>query len=216
MEQLQPGIFQEGEKIYTLNATPGYSHYGENLVERGGKEYREWNPHRSKAAAALMKDIDLGLEKDSEVLYLGAASGTTVSHFSDVISRGFVVAVEYSETVIRGLVSLAENRENIAPVLGDARKPSEYSDFLDEADVVFQDISQSDQAEIFLRNTDRYLKEGGTGLFAVKARSISSSRNRGEIFSEVKDKLRQDFKILQETELEPYEKEHLFLKLEKK
>ncbi len=216
MEEIQPGIFREGEKIFTENDCPGEPVYGEQLVREDSTEYREWNPHRSKAGAAVKKGIDLGLEKDLEVLYLGAASGTTVSHFSDILRDGFVIGIEYSDTVIRELVKLAEKRQNIAPVLSNARRPEDYSDLIDKVDVVFQDISQRDQPEIFIRNSRKYLKEGGTGLFAVKARSMSSSRDAEELFSEVEQKMEKGFKVVERTRLDPYEKEHLFLKLKKK
>lgn len=215
MEEIQPGIYRKDGRLYTVNANPGEKVYGEELRNED-REYRAWNPSRSKAGAAVMKGIDLGLEQDSEVLYLGAASGTTVSHFSDILVDGFVYAVEYSETVARDLLELAEARENIAPVLGDARKPGEYADLVGEVDTVFQDISQQDQPEIFLKNAERFLKDNGTGLIAVKAQSISTSRDPEEIFEEVKEKLEEKFEILEESLLDPYETDHLFLKMRKK
>lgn len=45
-----------------------------------------WNPFRSKLAAAILGGIDeIHMPPGSKVLYLGAASGTTVSHVSDVV-----------------------------------------------------------------------------------------------------------------------------------
>lgn len=213
MEEVQTGVHRHGEKLYTRNSSPGYAHYGEKLLEVDGEEYREWNPQRSKIAAAIEKGIETGIEEDEEMLYLGAASGTTVSHLSDVLTEGFVVALEYSEDVARDLVKLAEKRSNIAPVIGDARKPAEYDEFVDSPDLVFQDISQKDQAEIILKNA-RYF-EVDRAMIAVKAQSISSSRDAEEVFGEVKTKLREEFNVVEETTLEPYETDHLFLKLER-
>lgn len=49
-------------------------------------EYRVWNPFRSKLAAAILGGIDqIHMPPGSKVLYLGAASGTTVSHVADVV-----------------------------------------------------------------------------------------------------------------------------------
>lgn len=215
MKQIQPGIFRKGSKLYT-EAASTEKVYGESFIEEDGKTYREWTPSRSKVAAAVMNGIELGVRKDDEILYLGAASGTTVSHFSDVLLDGFVYAVEYSDTVLRDLLKVSEQRENIAPFLADARKPEEYGDLVTEVDIVFQDISQRDQAEIFTRNCKRFLKQGGIGLLAVKSRSISSTRDKEEIYNEVRDKIQENFDILDEKELEPYEKEHLFLKVKEK
>lgn len=49
-------------------------------------EYRVWNPFRSKLAAAVLGGVEqIHMPPGSKVLYLGAASGTTVSHVSDVV-----------------------------------------------------------------------------------------------------------------------------------
>ena len=49
-------------------------------------EDRVWNPFRSKLAAAILGGVDqIHMPPGSKVLYLGAASGTTVSHVSDVV-----------------------------------------------------------------------------------------------------------------------------------
>lgn len=213
MEEIRPGIYTQKDMIYTENASPGYKVYGENFVHENDTEYRRWVEKRSKACAALQNGMDLELEQDFNVLYLGAASGTTVSHFSDILTEGVIVGVEYSDTVIKGLVDLAEKRDNIAPVLGNARNPEEYEEYLEEYDYVFQDISQRDQAEIFLKNCREYLKDGGTGLLSIKARSISDSRPAEEIFDEVKNKVSEELEIVEETRLEPYEKDHLMIKV---
>lgn len=49
-------------------------------------EYRVWNPFRSKLAAAILGGVDkIHMGPGSRVLYLGAASGTTVSHVADIV-----------------------------------------------------------------------------------------------------------------------------------
>jgi len=213
MDEIQPGIFGQGDLIYTLNHNAGGEVYGEALINENGEEYRRWEADRSKAGAAVQKGVDLDLEKDDIVLYLGAASGTTVSHFSDILEEGLVVGVEYSDTVARKLVRLAEQRDNIAPVLGDARNPEGYEHLIQEADVVFQDISQRDQPEIFTKNVEKYMKDDGTALIAVKAKSISDSRDPEDVYQKVKDKLTEKLEIVEETTLDPYETDHLFLRL---
>ena len=45
-----------------------------------------WNPFRSKLAASIVGGIEnIYMQPGSKVLYLGAASGTTVSHVADLI-----------------------------------------------------------------------------------------------------------------------------------
>lgn len=216
MEEIQPGIYRKNDTIYTEAASPD-SVYGETFVTEDGQKYRKWDASRSKAGAAVRKGVDLGIERSDDVLYLGAASGTTVSHFSDILNEGFIFAVEYSETVVRDLLNVAEDRENIAPILGNARNPEEYEDLIGgEVDVVFQDISQSDQAEIFIKNCREYLRDDGVALLAVKAQSISTSEEPEKVFEDVKQKLADHFEIVEEKTLEPYETDHLFLRMEKK
>ena len=55
--------------------------------EQGSKiEYRVWNPFRSKLAAAILGGVEkIHMMPGAKVLYLGAASGTTVSHVSDIL-----------------------------------------------------------------------------------------------------------------------------------
>jgi hypothetical protein len=91
------------DALVTRNMAPGESVYGEKRVsveqEAGEKiEYRVWNPFRSKLAAAVLAGVDnIHIKPGAKVLYLGAASGTSVSHVSDVVGpEGSVYAVEFS------------------------------------------------------------------------------------------------------------------------
>ena len=68
--------------------------YGENFRQIESRNCRGWDPERSKAAAAIKNGLELDLPRDTNLLYLGAASGTTVSHFSDLLTDGLVYAVE--------------------------------------------------------------------------------------------------------------------------
>lgn len=76
-----------------MNSTPGESVYNEKRISTlnhaGEKvEYRVWNAYRSKLAATVLGGVEqLYIEPGSKVLYLGAASGTTVSHVSDIIGK---------------------------------------------------------------------------------------------------------------------------------
>ena len=86
------------KRIYTLNLTPGKTVYDERLVTEAGSEYREWNPRKSKLGAAIAKGCtNIFIRNGSVVLYLGCASGTTVSHVSDIVGReGFVFALDFA------------------------------------------------------------------------------------------------------------------------
>jgi rRNA 2'-O-methyltransferase fibrillarin len=52
------------------------------------------------------------------VLYLGAASGSSVSHVSDVVGpEGVVYAVEFSHRSGRDLIGMAKKRTNVIRAL---------------------------------------------------------------------------------------------------
>ncbi|RXN37261.1 rRNA 2 -O-methyltransferase fibrillarin [Labeo rohita] len=78
------------DALVTKNMVIGESVYGEKRisVEEGETkiEYRAWNPFRSKLAAAILGGVDqIHIKPGAKVMYLGAASGTTVSHVSDIV-----------------------------------------------------------------------------------------------------------------------------------
>ncbi len=210
------GIYRIDGKLATENSVKGAKVYGEDLVMVDGKEYRLWNPYRSKLAAAIingMKNISL-LETDN-VLYLGAATGTTASHVSDITKGGKVFCVELSERNMRDLLNVCGKRTNMLPILSDARLTERYSKYLPVCDVIYQDISSKDQAEILNKNS-KFLKAGGIAYFIIKSQSIDISRNPENIYAEELAKLSKDFEILERIDLEPFDSLHLFTVLRKK
>jgi fibrillarin-like pre-rRNA processing protein len=223
MEQLRKfAVFEKAtdrRNLYTKNLTPGKSFFAELLVKEGGAEYRAWDVSRSKLGAAIKKGISqIGLKEGDVVLYLGASHGFTPSFVSDMVGKnGFVFCIDVAPRVVRDLVFVCEARENMAPILADANHPEEYKELVvKEADVVYQDISQKNQVQIFLKNCDAYLKKGGFGLLAVKARSIDVTRRPGEIFSQVRRELEQHITIVDYKELDPFERDHAFFVCKKK
>lgn len=207
--------FKDGN-VATKNLTPGISVYGEELINEN-EEYRIWNPRRSKLAAALLNGLEkLNLEDTSKVLYLGASTGTTVSHISDIVINGKIYAVEFSPTTAKKLVQLSRQRPNIAPILGDATKPKGYLNYVENVDLVYCDVAQPTQTELFMRNMNLFLKDDGMGLITIKARSIDVVQKPKKIFKEEEKKLKEKgFKIIDKIKLEPYEKDHVALLVEK-
>ncbi len=85
------------QKLFTKNLDVGKAIYEEWLFFEKDDEYREWNPYRSKLGALIKKKVrNIYLSKNTRILYLGASSGTTVSHVSDIVSKGIVFAVEFT------------------------------------------------------------------------------------------------------------------------
>jgi len=213
------GVFLIDSKLATPNLTPGNSVYGEQLFTVGKKEYREWIPYRSKPAAAIKKGLKtFPIESGMKILYLGIASGTTSSHFSDIIGKeGIIYGVEISERVLRDLIPVAEKRGNIIPILADARDVNSYeSVVVEKVDLVYEDVADPDQIKILIWNCEKFLKEGGFAMIAIKSQSIDVVKKPRDVYKESLEELEKHFQILDKVELDPYEKAHLFVVLRKK
>jgi fibrillarin-like pre-rRNA processing protein len=222
MKEIFPGVWKKGEKILTENLAPGSRVYGEELLKaKAGKggliEYRVWNSYRSKAAAGIARGLkNFPLKPKMKILYLGIASGTTASHFSDIIGRdGVIYGVEISERSIRDLNNVAESRGNIIPILANARRPEDYA-WVEPVDVVFQDVATDDQSEILIRNCEKFLRPKGFAMLSIKSRSIDVTRPPREIYMQEIEKLKKHFEIIERLELDPYEKDHMLVVMRKR
>ena len=218
MQEIFDGIFVQGKSIFTKNLILGKKVYGERLVREGNEEYREWDPHRSKYGAAVRNGLSKSIFHSGETaLYLGSAEGTTVSHVSDIVGeKGAVFCVDLSEIAMQKLSKLAETRENLFPILSDAQMTDNYKEFFTEKiDALFQDISQRNQADIFVRNA-QFLKKGGLAALALKTKSISQSMKKEDILKGENKILEKEFEILQVVNIEPYEKHHYLILCKKK
>jgi rRNA 2'-O-methyltransferase fibrillarin len=212
--------------LVTKNLTPGESVYGEKRISVDGPstpavdgevpaqskvEYRVWNPFRSKLAAGILGGLDdIFIKPGASVLYLGAASGTSVSHVADIVGpTGRVYAVEFSHRSGRDLITMATHRTNVIPIIEDARHPLRYRMLVGMVDVVFADVAQPDQARIVGLNAHLFLKAGGGVLISIKASCIDSTAKPEVVFaSEVKKMREERIKPKEQLTLEPFERDH--------
>ena len=205
-------INSEGQKkLATENMIPGNQVYKEKLVIKKNIEYRLWDPFRSKLAASIMNELDyFPFENKSKILYLGATTGTTVSHVSDIVCpNGIVFAVEHASRFARDFLDrVASDIKNIVPILQDARKPKEYFSVFGKVDVVYVDIAQPDQTQIAIDNCKMFLKKRGYFFLVIKTRSIDVTKAPKRIVEEEIEKLKEKFEILQSIDLHPYDKDH--------
>lgn len=206
------------DSLVTLNSTPGKEVYGEKRIQvevpgEGNEklEYRVWNPFRSKLAAAILGGVEnIWMGPGAKVLYLGAASGTTVSHVSDIVGpTGVVYAVEFAHRPGRDLINVAKSRTNIVPVIEDARHPLKYRMLVGMVDTIFADVAQPDQARIVAINAHHFLKNGGHFVVSVKASCIDSTVSPEVVFAREIEKFKAEkFKPKEQLTLEPYERDH--------
>ena len=213
--EISPGVFileVDGQKRLATRSDDSVPVYGERILEG----YRLWDPFRSKLAALLLKGRSTRpvLARDAKVLYLGAATGTTVSHVSDIVRDGLVYAVEYSPRSMRDLVRLCERRKNIVPILADAARPEEYAFLVEPVDLIYQDVAQRSQAEIASRNAARYLKPGGDLILMLKTRSVDVTRSP-EAVLQAEMKNMQGMDLLHVMDLQPFHQDHFAMQAKK-
>lgn len=203
------------QRLATRNLVPGKNVYGERLVSSKGTEYRIWDPFRSKFTAAILKGLaTVSIQPGHKVLYLGAASGTTASHVSDIIGeKGHVYCVEFAARAMRELVNnVCAFRPNMTPILDDARMPEKYTMFVEQVDDIYCDIAQPEQAKVLADNAELFLKENGWAMLAVKSQSIDVTKKPVEVYEQEINVLEsRGFIIKEVVRLEPYDKAHAMI-----
>lgn len=211
IQQIGENVYQIDNQIATVNLTPTKQVYQETLLQHEDKEFRLWNPRRSKLAAAIIKGLrTFPFKKDSKVLYLGASAGTTPSHISDICSEGRIYSVEFSPTMMREFLDVSKNRKNLIPLLEDATRPENYQSYVECVDIIYSDVAQAQQTKLFIDNFKMFSKEDTVGILMIKARSIDVTRNPNEIFKQEKRHLEEEgLKVIEEIKLNPYEKDHI-------
>lgn len=210
-------ILEDGtQRLATKNLSPGRNVYGERLVNFRGVEYRVWDAFRSKLAAAILKNLKVvPIRPGHQVLYIGAASGTTASHVSDVVEeKGHVYCVEFASRSMRELINnVCLYRSNMSPILEDARFPEKYAILVrGRVDDIYCDIAQPEQAKILADNADLFLKKSGWIMLAVKAQSIDVTKEPTEVYQgEIRVLETRGFDVKEVVDLEPYDKAHVMI-----
>ena len=203
------------QRLATKNLAVGRTVYGERLVKSKGVEYRIWDPYRSKLAAAILKGLGtIPIKPENKVLYLGAASGTTASHVSDMVGEtGHVFCVEFASRSIRELVNnVCAFRANMSPILADARFPERYSTIIGKVDNIYCDIAQPEQAKVLADNAHMFLLKEGWVMLAIKAQSIDVTKEPTQIYKqEIKTLQNRGFDVKETVHLEPYDKAHAMI-----
>ncbi|WP_416839848.1 fibrillarin-like rRNA/tRNA 2'-O-methyltransferase [Haloferax sp. DFSO52] len=185
-------------------STQGPPVYGEPTDTDG---WRAWDANRSKLGGMLELGMDPGLVGGETVLYLGAASGTTVSHVADF--AGPTYAVEFAPRPVRDLVAVAEARDNLFPLLKDARDPASYAHVVEaDVDCLVMDVATRGQATVAVRNR-QFLADDGRLLMAVKARSEDVTADPDDVFDDVLDELEAAYDILETARLDRFHADHL-------
>lgn len=202
MRELQvPNLFEDRGNLYS-QSKDGKSIYGEQVTNRGGKYFRVFSPIRSKLSSSIRLGLKPDIRKGDHMLYLGAGAGTTASHVSDSLSDGVIFAVEFAPVPFIKLTSISGIKENIFPILSDAQKPETFGLFIDRVDILYQDVSQPNQIDIFSKNLDHFGAK--RGILMLKTFSLRSD------FSVEKEirRIRDNFSVGQVKDISRFHKGH--------
>ncbi len=203
MSELPEGVERRSFDGKQRLATKGQPVYGEPTDGR----WRLWDAGRSKLGAMLELDMEIPLGGSESVLYLGAASGTTVSHVADF--AGPTYAVEFAPRPVRDLVGVAEDRSNLFPLLKDVRKPETYAHIVErDLDILVQDVATRGQARVAVENA-QFLADDGLLCLAVKARSEDVTADPETVFKRVREEVADAYEIIDSRRLEPFHDDHL-------
>lgn len=204
-KNLLSGESLNGEKLITIEEAKEDNIYFEsaskNIMSNNNNknkvEYRIWDAFYSKLGATIINGIrDIFIKPGSKVLYLGAGSDSyvTISHISDLVGEeGIVYGVELSEIKGLDLKNMGEKRENIIPIINDARKPFNYKNIITNlVDCILVDISSQDISSIISINAASFLKNKGGFICLINNESQPN-------------KIDEQIKLLRENNLYPKE-----------
>ena len=185
---------------------PSYLRKRKGALElRKNKKWIKWSPFHSKLSAYLLGGGEYWpFKENSRILYLGAAEGNTLSFLSEICTKNTITAVEISAIAMAELLELVEKKRNIIPYLGDAHFPNKYHVQANKPEIIYQDIAQNDQIDIFLRNCNYFNPK--CAFLMLKTQSISGENKT--IFEDTKIKLNEIFENIEMININKWAKGH--------
>lgn len=209
-----PRLATDGREFYTKHAGDGRPAFGESVVSGpDGHAWRHFDPRRSKTAATLRsgglgEDL-LAVLSGAPLLYLGAASGSSLSHLADIVAPEPAFGVEVAARSFADLLDNLRGWPNVFPVHADARRPERYAALVGRAGTIVQDVAAPDQVEILAANAGAFLPKGAPLLLFLKARSVDSTADPGEVFGATRERLPvAGFEVREQRSLEPFDRDH--------
>ena len=185
---------------------PNYLRKKRGLLQiRKDGRWDVWNPYHSKLSAYLVAGgKNWPFKKNSKILYLGSAEGNTISYLSEICNTNSITAVEISPVAMAELLVLVKKKDNIIPCLCDAHFPEKYRIQANNPEIIYQDIAQNNQVDIFIRNCG-YFKPKQAFLM-LKTHSMA---NRDvDIFKNTEEKLNEIFGRVESVNISKWAKGH--------
>ena len=218
------------EQLATKNMVKGTKTRKEKIVIVNNEEFLEWNPYKSKLAAAIRNGLQiLPIIKNSKVVCINPLEESTILHISNIVdSGGSVFVIDVNKNKKSFLNKLVNTHKNIIPIYDTVDELSFSSSITGKVDALYVDIPESEQIEQIVEKYGSLLKnEGFLMLIAKKddnaiiendiAGWMAEQRAGLNKIREITTKLKSQFEIIQEINLginyaaEPYHKFYIFI-----
>ena len=225
--QIQIG---DKEQLATKNIVEGTKTHKEKIVIVNDEEFLEWNPYKSKLAAAIRNGLQiLPIIKNSKVVCINPLEESTILHISNIVgSKGSVFVIDVDKNKKSFLNKLVNTHKNIIPIYDTVDELSFSSSITGKVDALYVDIPESEQIEQIVEKYGSLLKnEGFLMLIAKKddnaiiendiAGWMAEQRAGLNKIREITTKLKSQFEIIQEINLginyatKPYHKFYTFI-----
>ena len=217
------------EQLATKNMVKGTKTRKEKIVIVNNEEFLEWNPYKSKLAAAIRNGLQiLPIIKNSKVVCINLPEESTILHISNIVGSGgsvFVIGVNKNKKSF--LNKLVNTQKNIIPIYDTVDELSFSSSVTGKVDVLYVDIPESEQIEQIVEKYGSLLKNEGFLMFVTKKDDailennivgwMAEQRAGLNKIREITTKLKSQFEIIQEINLginyaaEPYHKFYTFI-----
>ena len=218
------------EQLATKNIVEGTKTHKEKIVIVNNEEFLEWNPYKSKLAAAIRNGLQIiPIIKNSKIVCINLPEESTMLHISNIVgSGGSVFVIDVNKNKKSFLNKLVNTHKNIIPIYDKVDELSFFSSITGKVDALYVDIPESEQIETIVEKYGSLLKnEGFLMLIAKKddnaiiendiAGWMAEQRAGLNKIREITTKLKSQFEIIQEINLglnygmRPYHKFYAFI-----
>ena len=218
------------EQLATKNIVKGTKTRKEKIVIVNNEEFLEWNPYKSKLAAAIRSGLQiLPIIKNSKVVCINLPEESTILHISNIVgSGGSVFIIDVNKNKKSFLNKLVNTHKNIIPIYDTVDELSFSSSITGKVDALYVDIPESEQIETIVEKYGSLLKNEGFLMLVAKkddnaiiendiAGWMAEQRAGLNKIREITTKLKSQFEIIQEINLglnygmRPYHKFYAFI-----
>ena len=218
------------EQLATKNMVKGVKTRKEKIVIVNDEEFLEWNPYKSKLAAAIRSGLQiLPIIKNSKVVCINPLEESTILHISNIVgSGGSVFVIDVNKNKKSFLNKLVDTHENIIPIYDTIDELSFSSSITGKVDALYVDITGAEQIKQIVDKCELLLKNEGFLMLVAKKDGdailendivgwMAEQRAGLNKIREMTAKLKSQFEIIQEINLgvnyetEPYHRLHAFI-----